>query len=47
MFIFLSGSNSGLKYKIWRVNSLAVQKQQFQMELLKSSLQKIDLKYQI
>ena len=44
--MFLFDRNSGLKYEIWGMNSLAVKIYQFYTELFESSQQKMNLKYQ-
>ena len=45
--MFLFDSNSGLKYEIWRMNSLAGKMYQFHTELFESGRQKMYLKYQL
>ena len=45
--MILFDSNSGLKYEIWRMNSLAVKIYQFYTELFKYGQQKMILKHQL
>ena len=45
--MFLFDRNSGFKYEIWWVNSLAVKIYQFYTELFKFGQQKMNLKYQL